>query len=92
MPGVLIIEAMAQAAGILVAASVRSRTRRHACIGGQRQAPSAGGAWRSAPSRGDQAERSSRLRLASPASPRSATRWPPKPRSGFVMVDAHRAA
>ena len=34
MPGVLIIEAMAQAAGILIAASVdRSRARRHAGFG-----------------------------------------------------------
>ena len=44
MPGVLIIEAMAQAAGVLIAASVRlERAGRHAGLGRRRQAPPAGG-------------------------------------------------
>ena len=64
MPGVLIIEAMAQAGGILVAATMESLgTSGNACIGGQGQAPPASGARRSAPSRSDSRTHQAKLRL-----------------------------
>ena len=93
MPGVLIVEAMAQAGGVLIAASVDAIGQGRADrLDRRRQAPPAGRPRRPAPARGHRPNGSSRTPPPSPRSPGWATRVAAEAKIRFVMVDAHVAA
>ena len=93
MPGVLIVEAMAQAGGIMIAGQRRRQAAGLALIAAdrRRQAPPAGRPRRSAPAGGrpgrpDQAS----IAASSRRSPRSADQVAAEAKIRFVIVDAQR--
>ena len=94
MPGVLIVEALAQAAGVLIAASVQLQPGRVVLMasldGVKLRRPVVPGDQ--TPSGGPQAERSSPTRLAFTAWPRWAMLLAAEAQLRFVMVNADRDA